>query len=72
MKVKLSLSKFCKDAGIIYDPKELIGSLILDETGIAQGTVLVADTRTDTLVCELTGPLSDKIAKNYKKENTNA
>lgn len=72
MNFKLSLSKFVKDADIINDPKELIGSLILDEAGIAQGTVLVADTRTDTLVCELTGPLLDKIAENYKKENANA
>ena len=51
---------------------ELIGTLIVDESGIAQGTVLEANTRTDTIVCELTGPLANKIAENYKKENTNA
>lgn len=73
MKVKLSLSKFCKDAGIINDPKlELIGTLIADEAGLAQGTVLEADTKTDTIVCELTGPLADKISENYKKEESNA
>lgn len=73
MKVKLSLSKFCKDAGIINDPKlDLIGTLIVDEEGLTQGTVLEADTKTDTIVCELKGPLADKIAENYKKENNNA
>lgn len=73
MKFKLSLSKFVKDAGIINDPKfDLIGILIVDEEGLAQGTVLEADTKTDTIVCELTGPLADKISENYKKEESNA
>lgn len=73
MKIELSLSKLIKDTGLIKDPEvELIGTLIVDESGIAQGTVLEANTRTDTIVCELTGPLANKIAENYKKENTNA
>lgn len=79
MKVKLSLSKFCKDSGLIDNSSnlddiklELNGSIILDEAGIAQGVVVGVDIKNDTLVCELTGPLSDKISENYKKENNNA
>lgn len=73
MKFKLSLSKFVKDAGIINDPKfDLIGTLIVDEEGLTQGTVLGVDIKNDTLVCELTGPLSDKISENYKKETADA